>query len=88
MPERRCEEQSTLALAAVVAINRVYDAKNALDAAKEKKIDTELYEQALYDAQSAAECAVVALENHKRTHKCWGVGLPRSASGSALVLHS
>ena len=42
MPERRCEEQSTLALAAVVAINRVYDAKNALDAAKEKKIDTEL----------------------------------------------
>ena len=62
MPERRCEEQSTLALAAVVAINRVYDAKNALDAAKEKKIDTELYEQALYDAQTAAGCAVVALE--------------------------
>jgi hypothetical protein len=80
MPKERCEEQAKLALAAVAAINRVYDAKNELAAAKRKKIDTEPYDVAVYDAQTAERYAVAALENHKKEHKCRGIGLPRSAS--------
>ena len=40
MPKERCEEQSKLALAAVAAMNRVYDAKNELDTARKRKLDT------------------------------------------------
>jgi hypothetical protein len=80
MPKERCEVQSRLALAAVAAINRVYDAKNELDAAKGKKLDTEPYHLAFCDARTAERHAIAALENHKREHKCWGIGLPQSAS--------
>ena len=38
MPKERCEEQGRLALAAVAATNRVYGAKNALDAARKGKL--------------------------------------------------
>ena len=80
MPEERCEEQARLALAAVAATNRVYDAKNALDTARKRKLDTGWYRVALCDAQTAERCAIAALESHKKQHKCWGIGLPRSAS--------
>jgi hypothetical protein len=80
MPKERCEEQAALVLAALAATNRVYDAKNALDAAKRQKLDTESYELALYDAREAEWQAIAALENHKKEHKCWAIGLPRSAS--------
>ena len=80
MPEERCEEQARLALGAVAATNTVYDAKNALDTARKRKLDTGRYRVALYDAQTAERCAVAALENHKKQHKCWAIGLPRSAS--------
>jgi hypothetical protein len=65
MPKERCEEQAKLALSAVAATNRVYDAKNELDAAKKQKLDTG---------------AIAAVESHKKQHKCWGIGLPRQAS--------
>jgi hypothetical protein len=80
MPKERCEEQGRLALAAVAATNRVYDAKNALDVARKRKLDTVRYRVALCDAQTAELCAIAALESHKKQHKCWGIGLPRSAS--------
>jgi len=80
MHQERCEEQARLALAAVAVTNRVYDAKSALDAAKEKKLDTEAYDLALHDAREAEWHAIAALESHKKEHKCWGIGLPRSAS--------
>jgi hypothetical protein len=80
MPKERCEEQSKLALAAVAAMNRVYDAKNELDAARKRKLDPEPYLLALCDAQTAEWCAVAAVLNHKKEHNCWGIGLPRSAS--------
>jgi hypothetical protein len=80
MPEERCEEQARLALAAVGAINKVYDAKNELDSAKKQKLDTEPYDVALYDVRTAERRAIAALDMHKMEHKCWGIGLPRSAS--------
>jgi len=79
-PKERCEDQSKLALTAVAAINRVYDAKNELDAARKRKLDSEPYIEALCEAKTAEWCAVAALLNHKKEHKCWGIGLPRSAS--------
>jgi hypothetical protein len=80
MPEELCEEQSRLALAALAATNRVHDANNALDRAKRQKQDTQPYALALYDAREAEWLATLALENHRKEHGCWGVGLPRSAS--------
>ena len=80
MPKERCEEQGRLALAAVAATNRVYDAKNALDAARKRKLNTEPCGLALHDAREAEWNAIAALENHKKHHKCWGIGLPRSVS--------
>ena len=80
MPKERCEEQARLARAAVAATNRVYDAKNALDAARKRKLNTEPFHLAFHDAREAEWHAIAALENHKRAHKCWGIGLPRSAS--------
>jgi len=80
MPSERCEEQARLALAAVAATNRVYDAKNALDAARKRKFDTEPYDVSLHDAREAEWQAIAVLESHKKQHKCWGIGLPRSAS--------
>jgi hypothetical protein len=47
MPKERCEEQAGLALAAVAATNRVYDAKSALDAARKQKLNTEPFHLAL-----------------------------------------
>ena len=80
MPKERCEEQAGLALAAVAAMNKVYDAKKELDGARKRKLDTGRYRVALYDAQTAERCAIATLESHKKQHKCWGIGLPRSAS--------
>ena len=80
MPKERCEEQSRLALAAVAAINRVYDAKNELDTARKRKLNTKPHALALHDAREAEWHAIATLENHKKQHKCWGIGLPRSAS--------
>jgi hypothetical protein len=80
MPTERCEEQAGLALAALAATNRVYDAKNAFESAKRQKGDTEPYDLALYDAREAEWQAIMALENHQKEHRCWGIGLPRSAS--------
>jgi hypothetical protein len=80
MPKERCEEQATLAHAAVAATNRVYDAKNALDAARKQKLDTEPFDLAFHDAREAEWHAIAVLESHKKEHKCWGIGLPRSAS--------
>ena len=78
MPTERCEEQARLALVAVAATNRVYDAKNALDAARKRKLNTEPHELALHDAREAEWHAIAALENHKKQHKCWGIGLGNS----------
>jgi hypothetical protein len=64
----------------VAATNKVYDAKNALDAARKRKVDTGRYRVALCDAETAERCAITALENHKKKHKCWGIGLPRPTS--------
>jgi hypothetical protein len=80
MPKERCEEQAGLALAAVAATNRVYDAKNALDTARKRKLDTKPCGLALHDAREVEWNAIAALENHKKQHKCWGIGLPRSVS--------
>ena len=80
MPKERCEEQAGLALAAVAATNRVYDAKSALDAARKQKLNTEPFHLALHDAREVEWHAIAALENHKKQHKCWGIGLPRSVS--------
>jgi hypothetical protein len=74
MPKERCEQQAALALASLAATNRVYDAKNALDAAKRQKLDTESYELALYDAREAEWQAIAELEGHKKQHKCWPSG--------------
>jgi hypothetical protein len=79
MPKERCEEQAKLALAAVAAINRVHDLKKELDSARKRKLDTEPYDIALHDAREVEWHAIAALENHKRQHRCWGIGLPRSA---------
>jgi hypothetical protein len=80
MPSERCEERARLALAAVAATNRVYDAKTALHAAKKRKLDIEPFHLALDDAREAEWNAIAALENHKKHHKCWGIGLPRPTS--------
>jgi hypothetical protein len=80
MPTERCEEQARLALAAVAAKNRVYDTKTALESAKKQKLDIEPHELALHDAREAEWHAIAALENHKKQHKCWGIGLPRPTS--------
>jgi hypothetical protein len=69
LPKERCEEQSNLAITAVAAINSVCDAKNELDAARKRKLDSEPYLEALCDAQTAEWCAVAALLNHKKEHK-------------------
>jgi hypothetical protein len=53
MPSERCEEQAGLALAALAATNRVYDAKNASESTKRQKLDTEPYDLRLYDAREA-----------------------------------
>jgi hypothetical protein len=45
---------------------RAYDAKNALDAARKRKLDTGPYRVALCDAQTAERCAIAALESHKK----------------------
>src|SRR6266699_3325533 len=86
----RCEEQARLALAAVAAINRVHDAKKALDEARKRKLNTKPYEIALYDAQTVEQSVVAALESHKKEHKCWGIGLPRSVHErlSSLITQS
>ena len=81
MPKERCEEQSKLADNAVAAINSVYDAKNELDAARQRKLDSEPYLEALCNAQTAEWCAVAALLNHKKEHKCWGTGAAVSVLG-------
>jgi hypothetical protein len=80
MRKERCEEQAELAFAAVAAINGVHDAKKELDGARKRKLNTEPYDLALYDARTTERLAVAALESHKKQHKCWGIGLPRSAS--------
>ena len=79
MPKERCEVQAELALAALAATNRVYDAKNALDRAKTRKLETKPYDLALDDAREAEWQAITALQSHRKEHKCWGIGLPRSA---------
>jgi hypothetical protein len=51
---------------------RAYDAKNALDAARKRKLDTGPYRVALCDAQTAERCAIAALESHKKATQVLG----------------
>ena len=73
----RCEQQAELVLRAVSAMNRVYDAKNELERARKRKLETKRLEDALHDAQAEEHFAVAALDSHKKQHQCWGIGLPK-----------
>jgi hypothetical protein len=84
MPKERCEEQARLAITAVAARNGVHDARNALDAAKKQKFDTEPFHLALHDAREAEWNAIAALENHKKQHKCWGIAAISFLGGDTI----
>jgi hypothetical protein len=70
VPEPKCQEQSTLAHAVVVAINAVYKAKQELETAKADKANNESHVIALAVARTAERRAVSALDNHKKEHRC------------------
>ena len=62
----RCHQCAELVESAIIATCKVHEAQLALDAAKEKKIETRKYVAAFYKARVEERKALTALAVHQR----------------------